>query len=63
MSNEVKIDKFGFREYDARWVYEKDINKAGIKDLGKGFGSQIIRHTKKNSKKNIYLRKIKIKSC
>ena len=38
MSNEVKIDKFGFREYDARWVYEKDINKAGIKDLGKGFG-------------------------
>ena len=26
MSNEVKIDKFGFREYDARWVYEKDIN-------------------------------------
>ena len=47
MSNEVKIDKFGFREYDARWVYEKDINKAGIKDLGKGFGSQIIRHTKK----------------
>ncbi len=49
MSNEVKIDKFGFREYDARWVYEKDINKAGIKDLGKGFGSQIIRHTKKNN--------------
>jgi len=49
MSNKVKIDKFGFREYDARWVYEKDINKAGIKDLGKGFGSQIIRHTKKNN--------------
>ena len=49
MSNEIKIDKFGFREYDARWVYEKDINKAGIKDLGKGFGSQIIRHTKKNN--------------
>ena len=47
--NEVKIDKFGFREYDARWVYEKDINKAGIKNLGKGFGSQIIRHTKKNN--------------
>ena len=31
MSNEVKIDKFGFREYDARWVYKKDIDLSGIK--------------------------------
>ena len=28
--SEVKIDKFGFREYDARWIYNKDINKFGI---------------------------------
>ena len=47
MSNKIIIDKFGFREYDARWLYKKDINKAGIRNLGKGFGSQIIQHTKK----------------
>ena len=45
MSNKIIIDKFGFREYDARWLYKKDINKAGIRNLGKGFGSQIIQHT------------------
>ena len=45
--SEVIIDKFGFREYDARWIYNKDINKAGIKNLGKGLGTQIIKHTKK----------------
>ena len=49
MSNELKIDPFGFREYDARWLYEKDINKLGIENLGKGLGTQIIRHTKKNN--------------
>ena len=48
MSN-VIIDKFGFREYDARWIYNKGINKAGIKNLGKGLGTQIINHTKKNN--------------
>ena len=47
--SEVIIDKFGFREYDARWIYNKDINKAGIKNLGKGLGTQIINHTKKNN--------------
>ena len=47
MNDKVLIDKFGFREYDARWIYKKDINKAGIKNLGKGLGSQIIKHTKK----------------
>ena len=45
----VLIDKFGFREYDARWIYEKDINKAGIKNLGKGLGSQIINNTNKKN--------------
>ena len=49
MSEIIKIDPYGFREYDARWLYEKDINKLGIKNLGKGLGSQIIKHTKKNN--------------
>ena len=26
MKNETKIDPFGFREYDARWLYPKNIN-------------------------------------
>ena len=47
MSKEIKINPFGFREYDARWLYEKDINKFGIENLGKGLGTQIIKHTKK----------------
>ena len=49
MAKEIKIDPYGFREYDARWLYEKDINEAGIEDLGKGLGTQIIKHTKKNN--------------
>ena len=49
MSNKIIIDSFGFREYDARWVYEKDINKEGVKILGKGFGTQVIQRTKKNN--------------
>ncbi len=43
----MKINPNGFREYDARWLYEKDIDLEGITDLGKGLGSQIINHTKK----------------
>jgi len=42
------ISQFGFREYDARWLYPKDINQEGIKDVGKGLGSQIISKTKKS---------------
>ena len=49
MSEKLKIDQFGFREYDARWLYKKDINLLGISNLGKGLGSQIINHTKKNN--------------
>ena len=49
MSKEIKIDPYGFREYDARWLYEKDINLAGIENLGKGLGTQIIKHTKKDN--------------
>ena len=46
MNQSLKIDPYGFREYDARWLYEKDINAEGIINLGKGFGAQIIKHTK-----------------
>tara|TARA_B100000989_G_scaffold87661_1_gene63187 strand:+ start:435 stop:1889 length:1455 start_codon:yes stop_codon:yes gene_type:complete len=49
MLEKLKIDPFGFREYDARWLYKKDINLPGIKNLGKGLGSQIIKHTKKGN--------------
>ena len=43
------INPNGFREYDARWLYEKDIDLEGITDLGKGLGSQIIKHTNKDN--------------
>ena len=49
MSKSLKIDPFGFREYDARWVFEKDINEPGITNLGKGLGTQIKKHTKKEN--------------
>ena len=49
MAENLKIDPYGFREYDARWLYNKDINLLGITNLGKGLGSQIIKHTKKNN--------------
>ena len=49
MSENLKIDPYGFREYDARWLYEKSINLAGIENLGKGLGTQIKIHTKKNN--------------
>ena len=49
MQDNLKIDPYGFREYDARWLYKKDINKLGITNLGKGLGTQIIKHTNKNN--------------
>jgi len=49
MNQNIKIDPYGFREYDARWLYNKDINLAGIANLGKGLGTQIKIHTKKNN--------------
>ena len=42
------INPSGFREYDARWLYPKDINQEGVKNVGKGLGSQIISKTKKS---------------
>ena len=49
MNNSLKIDPFGFREYDARWLYPENINLEGVTNLGKGFGTQIINHTKKKN--------------
>jgi len=46
-NEDIHISPLGFREYDARWLYEKDINKLGIESLGKGLGTQIIKHVKK----------------
>ncbi len=43
----MKINPNGFREYDARWIFEKEIDIEGITNLGKGLGTQIINHTKK----------------
>ena len=43
-----KINPHGFREYDARWLYPKDINREGIKSVGQGFGSQVISRTNKS---------------
>ena len=43
------INSNGFREYDARWLYEKDIDLAGISNLGMGLGTQIITNTKKKN--------------
>ncbi|MDB9744543.1 phosphomannomutase/phosphoglucomutase [Pelagibacteraceae bacterium] len=45
----MKINPNGFREYDARWLYKKDVDLEGITDLGKGLGTQIINHTKKTN--------------
>ena len=45
----MKINPNGFREYDARWIFEKDIDIEGITNLGKGLGTQIIQITKKNN--------------
>ena len=47
-NEEIHINPLGFREYDARWIYPKDINKEGIKNVGKGFGSQVISKTNKS---------------
>jgi phosphomannomutase/phosphoglucomutase len=38
------INSNGFREYDARWLYKKDIDLEGVTNLGKGLGTQIAKH-------------------
>lgn len=37
--NEPRIGANGFREYDARWLYPKEINLAGVRALGLGLGT------------------------
>ena len=49
----MKIKQSGFREYDARWLYPEDVDLEGIKELGKGLGSQVISKTKKTNPKII----------
>jgi phosphomannomutase/phosphoglucomutase len=49
MKNSIKIDPFGFREYDARWLYPDNINLEGVTHLGKGLGTQVINHTNKSN--------------
>ena len=48
ISEDIHINPSGFREYDARWLYPKDINKGGIKNVGQGLGSQIVSKTNKS---------------
>ena len=50
ITKEIHINPLGFREYDARWLYPNDINKAGIKNVGMGLGTQIISKTNKSAK-------------
>jgi len=49
MSTDIKINPNGFREYDARWLYKKDVNLLGLENLGKGLGTQIIKNTNKKN--------------
>src|ERR1700741_374930 len=37
--NEPLITANGFREYDARWLYPKEINLIGVQALGLGLGT------------------------
>jgi len=48
ISEDIHINPLGFREYDARWLYPKDINNGGIKNVGRGLGSQIVSKTNKS---------------
>ena len=46
-TEKIQYKPIRFREYDARWLYKKDINKAGIENLGSRFRNTNIKHTKK----------------
>jgi phosphomannomutase / phosphoglucomutase len=41
------IKSTGFREYDARWIFEKEINLYGIQSLGLGLGTLLQQRGKK----------------
>ena len=49
----MKIKQSGFREYDARWLYPKDIDLDGLEQLGKGLGTQVVKKTNKKNPKII----------
>src|SRR4051812_7535660 len=38
---EPLVKATGFREYDARWLFEKEINLMGVQALGMGLGTLI----------------------
>src|SRR5712664_1627204 len=37
--SEPMVKATGFREYDARWLFEKEINLMGVQALGLGLGA------------------------
>jgi phosphomannomutase/phosphoglucomutase len=39
--SEPMVKATGFREYDARWLFEKEINLMGVQALGMGLGTMI----------------------
>ena len=39
--SEPMVKATGFREYDARWLFDKEINLMGIQALGMGLGALI----------------------
>src|SRR6476469_5844906 len=41
--SEPMVKPTGFREYDARWLFEKEINLMGVQALGLGLGTLIRR--------------------
>ena len=41
VDGDVKISPLGFREYDVRWLYPKDINKKGLELFGYSLGKFI----------------------
>ena len=43
---ETIISPFGFREYDARWLYPNDVNKKGLEVFGDSLGQYICKRVK-----------------
>ena len=43
---EATISPFGFREYDARWIYPNDVNRKGLEVFGNSLGQYISKKVK-----------------
>ena len=43
---EAIISPFGFREYDARWIYPNDVNRKGLEVFGNSLGQYISKKVK-----------------